>query len=506
MVETTVTCKNHGSHVFTVPCNEREQGRCPYPCEQDLKCGHPCGRKCSEECVQDACAVCIAKAKQEQHIQTKAKEAVIEETRKQLLEELEQRQKQDLKAGFSCQTLDIKKRTDYFDYLMVKDRVEKFVQPGHNMILTVAKVQRVTNHSLETKWLKARTKMADPHRSPLMLFHGTGAADKIAETGFKLPAKSPNNMFGQGVYFATDSTKSAQDIYTKGTKQLLLCEVLLGSQCQVDGLANGTRHPLDHLVKKGPQGRAYLDADLKSVKEKGFDSVFAPRDTRDSGGVLYDEFIVYDPLLALPRYIVTYDDHKLGSSFIPSIKCNIPSGKKHTLVELKSGRFVTNSPEEIEFRFAESQFLRMYQSPCKVTRIERIINPTLEKRFAAKKQKMGKEANEILAFHGSTTEAYTSIAEDNFDIGRLAKGSGDNGWYGAGLYFSEHPGTAQGYAKGNKSLLLSRVLIGKAYRCPGIIMGAPLEKGFDSHESPNGLEIVVFKDDQVLPSYIVHIG
>lgn len=35
-------------------------------------------------------------------------------------------------------------------------------------------------------------------------------------------------MFGKGLYFATDSSKSAQNVYTKGSEKLLLCNVLLG--------------------------------------------------------------------------------------------------------------------------------------------------------------------------------------------------------------------------------------------------------------------------------------
>jgi hypothetical protein len=45
---------------------------------------------------------------------------------------------------------------------------------------------------------------------------------------------------------------------------------------------------------------------LEKLKNEGFDSVYAPRDTLASGGVLHDEFVIYDPDQALPRYIIHY--------------------------------------------------------------------------------------------------------------------------------------------------------------------------------------------------------
>ena len=49
-------------------------------------------------------------------------------------------------------------------------------------------------------------------------FHGTSneGVKGITENGFRLPDPSKDNMYGAGIYFATDSSKSARDIYTKG--------------------------------------------------------------------------------------------------------------------------------------------------------------------------------------------------------------------------------------------------------------------------------------------------
>ena len=88
-------------------------------------------------------------------------------------------------------------------------------------------------------------------------------------------------------------TKSANPLYTKGSNRLLVCDTLLGKACAIEGWSKD--FPLKMHMKTSTtganSGKHYLDADLKSVREKGFDSVFAPRDCSDAGGVKFDEMI-----------------------------------------------------------------------------------------------------------------------------------------------------------------------------------------------------------------------
>ena len=94
------------------------------------------------------------------------------------------------------------------------------------------------------------------------------------------PGKRPG-MYGQGIYFATDSSKSAQTIYTDGSNKLLLCDVLLGRSMTAE------------------KGDSTLNGDY--IRKRGFDSVYAPRGTKATGGVDNDEFVIYHPDQALPR-------------------------------------------------------------------------------------------------------------------------------------------------------------------------------------------------------------
>jgi hypothetical protein len=61
-----------------------------------------------------------------------------------------------------------------------------------------------------------------------------------------------------------------------------------------------------------------------------------------------------------------------------------------------------------------------------------------------------------------------------------------------------------GYIKDCKKLLLCKVMLGKPYKCPGMLTGKPLQTGFNSHISPCGQELIIFHSDQILPCYIVH--
>lgn len=68
----------------------------------------------------------------------------------------------------------------------------------------------------------------------------------------------------------------------------------------------------------------------------------------------------------------------------------------------------------------------------------------------------------ILAFHGTKLVNINNVVGKNFDLSKLASNSGDRGYYGAGIYFSEFPKVSIGYGDTGK-LLLCKVLPGKSY-------------------------------------------
>ena len=150
------------------------------------------------------------------------------------------------------------------EYQEIEDFVMKNIVPMHNWLPTVFKIEKVTNWKVEKKYEEAKLKLK--HFYEARKFHGTSdeGVEGITENGFRLPSPSINNMYGAGIYFATDSSKSAREIYTKGSNKLLVCQVLLGKPLDVKG--------------------ANKNLDLKALRKKGCDSVYAPRNSASSNG------------------------------------------------------------------------------------------------------------------------------------------------------------------------------------------------------------------------------
>ena len=254
-------------------CSEPvDRAFCREPCKKKLECGHQCTGKCGQPCKEcPACKGAIAKFKRDAEKRSKDIEAKIMAMA-------------DTTSAFALEELKNSDETQA-EFMQVTDRVEKYVQAMHSWSPKVTKITRVTNLALEVKFEKAKARAFGTNID--QKFHGTSeeGIKGITKNGFKKPGPPPTGqrpgMYGQGIYFATDSSKSAQEIYTKGSKKLLLCDVLLGKSMVVKGANNG------------------LNGDF--IRKKGFDSVYAPRGTKSTGGVDNDEFVIYDPDRALPR-------------------------------------------------------------------------------------------------------------------------------------------------------------------------------------------------------------
>ncbi len=108
-----------------------------------------------------------------------------------------------------------------------------------------------------------------------------------------------------------------------------------------------------------------------------------------------------------------------------------------------------------------------------------------------------------VAYHGTSEANVKGITSTGFMLNKLSQGSGDNGWFGCGIYFSQHVQTAMGYCRG-KQMIVCAVLMGKVYKCPGRMDGAQLVEGCDSHEDPSGYEWVIYHEESILPVYIIH--
>ncbi|KAK2705006.1 hypothetical protein QYM36_017156 [Artemia franciscana] len=372
-------------------------------------------------------------------------------------------------------------------FVDVRDKVLKYIQPAHSWHPEVTSVQEVFNANLLEAFYLCQTNLFEPSTSREK-FHGTNteACENIITNGFRLPRNDgQQRMFGFGIYFATDSSKSAQQIYTKGSNILILCDVLLGKEMKVST----------------PQ---YI-MNYNTIKSLGYDSLFAPRDTKSAGGVLFDKFVIYDPRQAYPRYIINFKATQMG---VPLGSILSAKFQKH---EIYPSRYFNPSNElDYHFRVAEAQFRRLCQNRD-VIKVTYVRNPALEsqfletsKQFAAKYGAGAEEANPILAFHGTPIEKnIESILKNNFQRSYIKRTA-----YGHGHYFSEFPETALGYAGSVKALILCKILAGRSLDVTGTTL---LTNGYDSLRVKKdafgrGTMIIIDNEKQILPQYVVHIN
>ncbi|XP_028410564.1 uncharacterized protein LOC114533258 [Dendronephthya gigantea] len=297
-------------------------------------------------------------------------------------------------------------------------------------------------------------------------------------------------MYGQGIYFATDSSKSAQSIYTKGSQKLLLCQVILGK--------SKTVQQSDYSLNK------------QKLRSHGYDSVYAPRGT----AVKNDEFVIFDPDQALPQYIIHFSDL---NTVLPPSPSNLAPQQPLTIKKMLPTRTVNfQDPFEMYYSFAESHFRRMAAKgnppltaqQAKISSIDIVINNVLETKFQATKRKFqaqGIPDREILAYHGTAPSNIQSILQKNLLLSFARRQL-----YGRGNYFSEFPGISLGYGHG---LLLCRILPGREFVDTS---GSNIPSGYNSKKvlltgqpagaaaNANGEMIIIDNSDQILPFYVIH--
>ena len=418
MVNTTLRC----GHTTQKHCFENNDDvKCQEVCPILRACGHVCrDHKCFEHAIKNICQDCekireadVKKQREEEEKQRQANKEKVDEQIKNIQAEARLRNGVEyvelLKADGTLQR-----------YLQVEDHVKEYVQPGNNWYPQVTKIEEVKNAELEIRFLKASTELFDREPETVKKFYGTDneGVDRITKTGFRLP-ENPGK-YGAGIYLVTDSSKNGQDIYTKGSNKLIMCDVLLGSPMFV----NKTTPPMD----------------ANGLKRIGYDSLHAPRDKKGAGGVLYDEYVVFNPDQLFPRYIISFTISKFQPPAVIPVAQSYAAGKK--TIQSKRGTDI-NDPLESHFAFVESRFLRMLNrsggGKHEITHIEFYINSQLEQNFNAKKlemeQKYGKaaESEAIYGFHGTkSNNIVDNIMNNNFIPSRSGK-------FGAGVYFSEQP-------------------------------------------------------------------
>ncbi|KTF86185.1 hypothetical protein cypCar_00016699 [Cyprinus carpio] len=170
----------------------------------------------------------------------------------------------------------------------------------------ILKIQKVVNKKLRERYAHRQKEIADEnhnHHNERMLFHGSPFINAIIHKGFDERHAYIGGMFGAGIYFAENSSKSNQYVYGIGGgtgcpthkdrscyichRQMLFCRVTLGkSFLQFSAMKMAHAPPGHHSVIGRP-----------SVN-----------------GLAYAEYVIYRGEQAYPEYLITYQIIKPDST------------------------------------------------------------------------------------------------------------------------------------------------------------------------------------------------
>uniref|UniRef100_A0A8C1MQW2 Poly [ADP-ribose] polymerase n=1 Tax=Cyprinus carpio TaxID=7962 RepID=A0A8C1MQW2_CYPCA len=170
----------------------------------------------------------------------------------------------------------------------------------------ILKIQKVVNKKLRERYTHRQKEIGDEnhnHHNERMLFHGSPFINAIIHKGFDERHAYIGGMFGAGIYFAENSSKSNQYVYGIGGgtgcpthkdrscyvchRQMLFCRVTLGkSFLQFSAMKMAHAPPGHHSVIGRP-----------SVN-----------------GLAYAEYVIYRGEQAFPEYLITYQILKPDST------------------------------------------------------------------------------------------------------------------------------------------------------------------------------------------------
>ncbi|CAF2178024.1 unnamed protein product [Rotaria magnacalcarata] len=191
------------------------------------------------------------------------------------------------------------------EYRLVEDELQSTIREHKDNcggIFTryiVLKIEKIRNRRLWDRYCHRRNEIQEDnngHENERLLFHGSPFLHSIMHKGFDERHASITGMFGAGIYFAENSSKSNQYIYGIGggngcalhtnkscylcSRQMLLCRVCLG--------------------------RSFLQFSASKLAHAppGHHSVIG-RPTQ--GGLAYPEYVIYRGEQAYPEYCITYN-------------------------------------------------------------------------------------------------------------------------------------------------------------------------------------------------------
>ena len=493
-------------HTGKRKCWEKNDRKiCKQPCIKLLPCQHICNMKCGETCNVTSCQTCEEiKRKQDEERRLLEKQQIEDVKRKAYAEV------KALKGDKSYEYVMVNEYDEQEDeYRQVEKMVKDGIPNGAPWLVKVHCIHKIYNPAAQEMWYKAMCSAHDPTKTALKFLRtNTHVINSLEKTQFTL--NEEHGEYGVGVYLSSIIHLPEIHGCMSGLQSCLIVDTLIGKVKNVEYESNAAR-------------QLYL----RQLKGRGLDSVQTSKVPLKTGHIV-DEMAVSKTSNVLPLYKVDYNVMILDMLPPLELKALLTGSTVVEMLAITSERELKgDDPLQVQFKVAEATFLRllgsiknhvlfqkrgMADTKYKVTSVDYCINPNLLQRFLLKMDELSKRYKQssskfVLAFHGTKRDT-SGIFHNNFDLKKLASGSGDQGLYGAGIYLSEFPQTGLFY--GHK-LLLCRVLTGKCYDMSPdqFKLAGQLQTGYDSHrvhvqEEGHGEELVIFDPDQILPVFEIH--
>ncbi len=396
-------CKHLGKRLCY---QDQGQIKCQQDCPRKLQCGHSCSRHCGDPCdTKSSWKTCerIRKVKEKQKLEAERRER--ETARKEAKDQLDAISKKKMEQKEEpIKLVPVHPRGDSAaEYASVETALKHYTQSS-GWSSTVVQIQTLHLRDLQVRFLKRRSDpdfIKDPTKTQLLFLDKNSHEIKhICQNGYRIGWM--DGQHGKGVYFSSCLDDKKEQISLHSQCKAILCEVLVGKSKSVE--------------KAGYQ-MTYTD-----LKNLNYDSVFV----KSRPGIPGDVVVVYHRDQVLPKFLVEFTMVQ-DSEALKLEQEVLESGKNDVIVQkLTSGRELKlNDPKELQYRYVESQVLRVTTSMEKqlhykkqeakslgihVVSIDYCINPVLLRRFMAKEIEMGirypgKEGEQILAFHGTKRRA-----------------------------------------------------------------------------------------------------
>lgn len=199
---------------------------------------------------------------------------------------------------------------DHERYELIRNYLTKNTGGSHMFLLKLIDIFEIN----KPREVQSYRKWSSLHNKQL-LWHGTNMANAIGilSTGLRInPPGVPTTgkMFGNGLYFANASTKSAgyMGIRANGIGIMFLCEVALGNMYERVSAENIVTLPAGKHSTKGlgcyqpdPDTHVDIDGDVTVPIGRIVQTAVSGR------SLLYDEFIIYDVSQIKMRYVVVVE-------------------------------------------------------------------------------------------------------------------------------------------------------------------------------------------------------